>query len=64
VSQYALNVSSRKIRLQLVETFARLEIRQTDLTTTTHRSVADQVLDAVALEVAAAQEVPELVTVR
>ena len=64
MSQYALNVSSRKIRLQLVETFARLEIRQTDLTTTTHRSVADQVLDAVALEVAAAQEVPELVTVR
>jgi len=49
--------------LQLVETFASYEIRQTDLTSTTHRSVADQVLDAVALEVAAAQEVPELVAV-
>jgi len=32
-----------------------------DLSATTHRSVADQVLDAVALEVAAAQEAPELV---
>lgn len=34
-----------------------------DLTATTHRSAADQVLDAVALEVAAAQEAPELVAV-
>jgi hypothetical protein len=32
-----------------------------DLTATTHRSTADQVLDAIALEVAAAQETPELV---
>ena len=47
----------------MVETFASYEIRQTDLTPTAHRSVADQVLDAVALEVAAAQEVPELVAV-
>jgi len=35
--------------------------RSGDLSATTHRSVADQVLDAVALEVAAAQEAPELV---
>ena len=47
--------------MQLVRTFASYEIRQTDLTPTDHRSVADQVLDAVALEVEAAQEVPEMV---
>jgi hypothetical protein len=34
-----------------------------DLTPTAHRSVADQVLDAVALEVAAAREAPELIAV-
>jgi hypothetical protein len=33
-----------------------------DLTAISHRSAADQVLDAVAIEVAAAQEAPELVT--
>ena len=44
-----------------MRTFASYEIRQTDLTPTDHRSVADQVLDAVALEVAATQEVPELI---
>jgi len=38
-----------------------LSARFGDLTTTTHRSSADQVLDAFALEVAAAQEAPELV---
>ena len=58
-----MNISRRKIRLQLLETFASYEIRQTDLTPTAHRSVADQVLDAVALEVAASQVVPELVAV-
>jgi hypothetical protein len=40
-----------------------LNARFGDLTATAHRSVAAQVLDAVALEVAAAQEVPELVAV-
>ena len=40
-----------------------LNARFGDLTPTARRSVADQVLDAVALEVAAAQEVPELVAV-
>ncbi len=49
--------------MQLVETVARFDIGQTDLTTTAHYSVAKQVLNAVALEVAAAQEVPELITV-
>ena len=38
-----------------------LNARFGDLTPTIHRSVADQVLDAVALEVAASQEAPELV---
>jgi hypothetical protein len=38
-----------------------LNARFGDLTPTTRRSVADQVLDAVALEVAASQEAPELV---
>ena len=37
-----------------------LEDRKGDLTTKPHRSVADQILDAVALEVASAQEAPEL----
>jgi len=43
---------------QLAETFERVDIGQTDQTSTSNRSVADQVLDAVALEVAAAREVP------
>ena len=46
-----------------MRTFASYEIRQTDLTPTDHRSAADQVLDAVALEVAATQEVSELAAV-
>ena len=37
-----------------------LNARLGDLTTTPNRSVADQILDAVALEVASAQEEPEL----
>ena len=37
-----------------------LNARLGDLSVTSHRSVADQILDAVALEVASAQEVPEL----
>ena len=38
-----------------------LNARFGDLSATPHRTVADQVLDAVALEVAATQEVPELI---
>lgn len=37
-----------------------LNARFGDLSTTSHRSVADQILDAVALEVASSQEAPEL----
>ena len=40
--------------------FKSLNSRFEDLTTTSHRSVANQILDAVALEVASAQEEPEL----
>jgi hypothetical protein len=38
-----------------------LNARLGDLTTTPHRSVADQILDAISLEVVSAQEAPELV---
>jgi hypothetical protein len=37
-----------------------LNARLGDLSATSHRSVADQILDAIALEVASAQEAPEL----
>jgi hypothetical protein len=40
-----------------------LSARFGDLSATTHRSSADQLLDAVALEVVASQEAPELVAV-
>ena len=38
-----------------------LDARFGELTSTTHRSTADQVLDALTLQVAATQEAPELV---
>jgi hypothetical protein len=41
-----------------------LDARFGDLTSATHRSTADQVLDALALEVAAAQDAPEPVAAR
>ena len=40
-----------------------LNARLGDLTTTPHRSVADQILDSISLEVASGQEEPELVAV-
>ncbi len=49
--------------MPLVETFARFGIGQTELASTTHYSIARQVLDAVALEVTGAQEAPEIITV-
>ena len=61
--QYFWNLSRHEFHLQLVETVARFDIGQTDLTTTAHYSVDKQVLDAVALEVAAAQKAPEMITV-
>jgi hypothetical protein len=48
--------------LPLVETVARFGIGQTDLISTTHYSIANQVLDAVALEVAAESKTPEMIT--
>jgi hypothetical protein len=61
--EYLWNVSRHEFHLQLVRTVARFDIGQTDLTTTAHYSVAKQVLDAAALEVAGAQEVPEMITI-
>jgi len=49
--------------LLLVETVARFGIGQTDLISTTHYSVAKQVLNAVEMEVAGAQEAPKMITV-
>jgi hypothetical protein len=61
--QYLLNLSRHEFHLQLVETVARFDIGQTDLTTTAHYSVAKQVLDAIALEVAAESKTPEMIAV-
>jgi hypothetical protein len=61
---FAADLLSTTISTEFTNLFSQaLSARFGDLTHTTHRSVADQVLDAVALEVAAAQEVPELVAV-
>jgi hypothetical protein len=61
---FAADLLSTTISTEFTNLFSQaLNARFGDLPTTTNRSVADQVLDAVALEVAAAQEVPELVAV-
>jgi len=61
---FAADLLSTTISTEFTNLFSKaLSARFGDLTATTHRSVADQVLDAVALEVAAAQEAPELVAV-
>jgi hypothetical protein len=61
---FAADLLSTTISTEFTNLFSQaLAARFGDLTPTTHRSVADQMLDAVALEVAAAQEVPELVAV-
>ena len=61
---FAADLLSTTISTEFTNLFSQaLTARFGDLTPTTHRSVADQVLDAVALEVAASQEVPELVAV-
>jgi len=61
---FAADLLSTTISTEFTNLFSKaLNARFGDLTATTHRSVADQVLDAVALEVAASQEVPELVAV-
>ncbi|WP_255017403.1 hypothetical protein [Cyanobium sp. A2C-AMD] len=59
---FAADLLSTTISTEFTNLFSQaLTARFGDLTSTTHRSVADQVLDAVALEVAATQEAPELV---
>lgn len=61
---FAADLLSTTISTEFTNLFSQaLTARFGDLTQTAHRSVADQVLDAVALEVAASQEVPELVAV-
>ena len=61
---FAADLLSTTISTDFSGLFSKaLNARFGDLTPTTHRSVADQVLDAVALEVVASQEVPELVAV-
>jgi hypothetical protein len=61
---FAADLLSTTISTEFTNLFSQaLTARFGDLTPTTRRSVADQVLDAVALEVAASQEAPELVAV-
>jgi len=61
---FAADLLSTTISTEFTNLFSQaLSARFGDLTPTANRSVADQVLDAVALEVAAAQEAPELVAV-
>ena len=61
---FAADLLSTTISTEFTNLFSQaLTARFGDPTPTTHRSVADQVLDAVALEVVASQEVPELVAV-
>ncbi len=59
---FAAELLASKVSTEFSVLFGKaLDARFGDLTSTTHRSTADQVLDALALEVAAAQEMPELV---
>jgi len=59
---FAADLLSTTISTEFTNLFSQaLTARFGDLTPTSHRSAADQVVDAIALEVAAAQEVPELV---
>jgi len=59
---FAAELLASKVSSEFAALFAQaLTARFGDLTSTTHRSVADQVMDALVLEVAAAQEEPELV---
>jgi len=59
---FAADILSSTVSTELSTLFAQAyTARFGALPATTHRSSADQVLDAVALEVAASQEAPELV---
>ena len=59
---FAAEILVSKVSSEFSNLFIRiLDARIGDLTSTPHRSPADQVVDAIALEVAAAQEAPELI---
>jgi len=59
---FAADILASKVSSEFSDLFAQaFTARFGDLTSTSHRSAADQVVDAIALEVAAAQETPELV---
>ena len=61
---FAADLLASKVNSEFTALFGQaLTARFGDLTSTTHRSVADQALDSLALKAAAAQEAPELVTV-
>jgi hypothetical protein len=60
---FAANLLASKVSTEFSVLFGKaLDARFGEMTSTTHRSVAGQVMDALTLEVAAAQEEPELVT--
>jgi hypothetical protein len=59
---FAAELLASKVSTEFSVLFGKaLDTRFDDLTSATHRSTADQVLDALTLQVAATQEVPELV---
>ena len=59
---FAADILASKVSSEFNTLFiSSLDARFGDLTSTTHRSTANQVVDAIALEVAAAQDAPELV---
>jgi len=59
---FAANLLATTVSSEFTNLFCQtVTARFGDLSGTTHRSTADQVLDAVALEIAATQEAPELV---
>jgi hypothetical protein len=59
---FAADILASKVSSEFNTLFIRsLDARFGDLTSSTHRSAANQVVDAIALEAAAAQEAPELV---
>jgi hypothetical protein len=59
---FAANLLASKVSTEFSVLFGKaLDARFGEMTSTTNRSSADQMLDALTLEVAAAQEEPELV---
>jgi len=61
---FAADLLASKVSSEFSDLFVQaLTARLGDHSSTTHRSVADQAMDSLALKAAAAQEAPELVTV-